>query len=98
MAKVQFQVNGLDSNTASIFNDDVTFDGNVDVNSISIAGVDIFTAISGGGSLTIEDNGSAMTSRSNLNLVGFSVLDDSANSETDVFNVSGLVFSAGMFR
>jgi hypothetical protein len=45
MAKVQFQVNGLDSNTPSIFNDDVTFDGNIDVNSLSIAGVDIFTAI-----------------------------------------------------
>jgi hypothetical protein len=45
MAKVQFQVDGLDSNTASIFNDDVTFDGNVEVNSLSIGGVDIFTAI-----------------------------------------------------
>ena len=45
MAKVQFQVNGLDSNTPSIFNDDVTFDGNIDVNSLSIAGVDLFTAI-----------------------------------------------------
>lgn len=48
MAKVQFQVNGLDSNTPSIFNDDVTFDGNIDVNSISIAGVDLFTAIPSG--------------------------------------------------
>jgi hypothetical protein len=45
MAKVQFQVDGLDSNTASIFNDDVIFDGNVDAASISIDGVDIFTAI-----------------------------------------------------
>lgn len=41
MAKVQFQVDGLDSNTASIFNDDVTFDGNVDAASISIGGTDI---------------------------------------------------------
>lgn len=45
MAKVQFQVDGLDSNTASIFNDDVTFDGNVDAASISIDGTDIFEAI-----------------------------------------------------
>jgi len=44
MAKVQFQVDGLDSNTASIFNDDVTFDGNVDAGSISINGVDILNA------------------------------------------------------
>jgi hypothetical protein len=48
MAIVQFQVNGLDSNTASIFNDDVTFDGNVEANSISIAGVDLFAAIPSG--------------------------------------------------
>ena len=38
MGKVQFQVDGLDSNTVSIFNADATFDGNVDANSISIAG------------------------------------------------------------
>jgi hypothetical protein len=48
MAKVQFQVDGLDANTASIFNSDVTFDGNVDAASISIGGVDIFTAIPAG--------------------------------------------------
>lgn len=41
MGKVQFQVDGLDSNTTSIFNDDVTFDGNVDANSISISGINI---------------------------------------------------------
>jgi hypothetical protein len=41
MAKVQFQVDGLDSNEASIFNEDVIFDGNIDANSISISGVDI---------------------------------------------------------
>jgi hypothetical protein len=46
MAIVQFQVNGLDSNTSSIFNDDVTFDGNIDVNSLSIAGVDFSELIS----------------------------------------------------
>jgi hypothetical protein len=45
MAKVQFQVDGFDANQASIFNDDVIFDGNVDANSISVGGVDIFTAI-----------------------------------------------------
>jgi len=45
MAKVQFQVDGLDSNTASIFNDDVTFDGNVDASSISIGGTDILEVI-----------------------------------------------------
>jgi hypothetical protein len=44
MGKVQFQVNGLDSNTTSIFNDDVTFDGNVDAASISIDGIDILNA------------------------------------------------------
>lgn len=38
MGKVQFQVDGLDSNTASIFNADAVFDGNVDANTISIAG------------------------------------------------------------
>jgi hypothetical protein len=48
MAKVQFQVDGFDANQASIFNSDVTFDGNVDVNSLSIAGVDLFTAIPSG--------------------------------------------------
>ena len=57
MAKVQFQVNGLDSNTASIFNDDVTFDGNVEANSISIAGVDIFTAIPPGATGPTGDTG-----------------------------------------
>ena len=41
MGKVQFQVNGLDSNQASIFNDDVIFDGNVEANSISVGGVDL---------------------------------------------------------
>lgn len=41
MAKVQFQVDGLDANTASIFNQDVTFDGNVEAGSISIDGTDI---------------------------------------------------------
>lgn len=41
MAKVQFQVDGLDSNTASIFNADATFDGNIDAASISIAGTNI---------------------------------------------------------
>lgn len=41
MAKVQFQVDGLDSNQASIFNSDVTFDGNINANSISIGGVNI---------------------------------------------------------
>lgn len=46
MAKVQFQVDGLDSNTASIFNDDVTFDGNVDAASISIGGVDLSEMLS----------------------------------------------------
>ena len=45
MAKVQFQVNGLDSNTPSIFNDDVTFDGNVEANSISIDGTSITEVI-----------------------------------------------------
>ena len=39
-----------------------------------------------------------MTSRSTLNLTGFLVKDDSINSETDVFNVSGLIYSAGAFR
>jgi hypothetical protein len=48
MGKVQFQVDGFDANQASIFNEDVTFDGNIDVNSLSIAGVDIFTAIPSG--------------------------------------------------
>jgi hypothetical protein len=48
MGKVQFQVDGFDANEASIFNEDVTFDGNIDVNSLSIAGVDIFTAIPAG--------------------------------------------------
>jgi len=46
MAKVKFQVDGFDANQTSIFNQDVTFDGNIDVNSLSIGGVDIFTAIS----------------------------------------------------
>jgi hypothetical protein len=45
MAKVKFQVDGFDANQASIFNEDVTFDGNIDVNSISIAGTDIFESI-----------------------------------------------------
>jgi hypothetical protein len=77
MAKVQFQVNGLDSNTESIFNEDVTFDGNIDVNSLSIAGVDIFTAIPAGpqgdtgpaGPATIVQNeqGSAYTVASSDN-------------------------------
>jgi hypothetical protein len=48
MGKVQFQVDGFDANQASIFNEDVTFDGNIDVNSISIAGTDLFTAIPSG--------------------------------------------------
>jgi hypothetical protein len=56
MAKVQFQVNGLDSNTESIFNQDVTFDANIDVNSLSIAGVDIFTAIPAGGGGPTDDD------------------------------------------
>lgn len=38
MGKVKFQVDGLDSNTTSEFNQDVTFDGNIDANSISISG------------------------------------------------------------
>jgi hypothetical protein len=46
MAKVQFQVNGFDANQTSIFNDDVTFDGNIDVNTLSIGGTNLFTAIS----------------------------------------------------
>lgn len=41
MGKVQFQVDGLDSNLTSIFNQDVTFEGNVDASSISIGGTDI---------------------------------------------------------
>lgn len=45
MAKVQFQVDGLDSNTASIFNSDVTFDGNVEAGSISIDGTGITEVI-----------------------------------------------------
>jgi len=45
MAKVKFQVDGFDANQTSIFNQDVTFDGNIDVNSITIAGVGIATAI-----------------------------------------------------
>lgn len=45
MGKVKFQVEGLDSNNISEFNQDVTFDGNIDANSISIAGTDIFEAI-----------------------------------------------------
>jgi hypothetical protein len=45
MAKVKFQVDGFDANQTSIFNEDVTFDGNIDVNSISIAGTDIFESI-----------------------------------------------------
>lgn len=45
MGKVKFQVDGIDSNTASEFNQNVTFDGNIDANSISIAGTDIFEAI-----------------------------------------------------
>jgi len=48
MAKVQFQVDGLDSNLTSVFNSDVTFDGNVEAASISIGGVDLFTAIPSG--------------------------------------------------
>jgi hypothetical protein len=59
MGKVQFQVNGLDSNTESIFNQDVTFDGNIDVNSLSIAGTDIFTAIPAN---TIYENDQAVIS------------------------------------
>lgn len=38
MAKVKFQVDGLDANQGSIFNNNVTFDKNIDVNSITIAG------------------------------------------------------------
>jgi hypothetical protein len=45
MAKVKFQVDGFDANQTSIFNQDVTFDGNIDVNSLSIAGTDIFESI-----------------------------------------------------
>lgn len=45
MGKVQFQVDGLDSNLPSIFNQDVTFDGNVDAASISIGGTDILGVI-----------------------------------------------------
>ena len=56
MAKVQFQVNGLDSNTESIFNEDVTFDGNVDVNSISIAGTGIILGDSGWVAVTSLSN------------------------------------------
>ena len=41
MAKVQFQVDGLDSNLPSVFNQDVVFDGNVDVGGLSIANVDL---------------------------------------------------------
>lgn len=48
MGKVKFQVDGLDANTASIFNQDAVFDGNVEANSISIGGVDILTAIPAG--------------------------------------------------
>jgi hypothetical protein len=52
----------------------------------------------GGGSLTIENNGSAMTSRSTLNLIGFSVSDDSVNSETDVVNYAALSYAAIVYR
>lgn len=45
MAKVKFQVNGFDSNQASIFNENVTFDKNVDVNSLTIAGTSITEVI-----------------------------------------------------
>lgn len=41
MAKVQFQVDGLDANQTSIFNQDVTFDGNIEANSISVQGTNI---------------------------------------------------------
>ena len=56
MAKVQFQVDGLDSNTASIFNSDVTFDGNVEAGSISIDGTGITEVIQDtiGNSLTSD--------------------------------------------
>jgi hypothetical protein len=52
----------------------------------------------GGGSLTIEDNGTVMPSQPNLNFVGFSLSNDSANSETDVFNYSGLSYAAVVYR
>jgi hypothetical protein len=45
MAKVKFQVDGFDANQTSIFNQNVTFDGNVEANTLSINGTDIFTAI-----------------------------------------------------
>jgi hypothetical protein len=52
----------------------------------------------GGSSLIIEDNGSALTSRSTLNLFGFSVSDDSVNSETDIINYAGLSYAAIVYR
>jgi hypothetical protein len=45
----------------------------------------------------IKNNGSAMTSRPNLNLIGFSALDDSVNSETDVIIYAGLAYAASVF-
>jgi hypothetical protein len=56
MAKVQFQVDGFDANQESIFNDDVTFDGNVDANSISIGGSDIFDLVGGPSSVEVSSN------------------------------------------
>jgi len=45
MAKVKFQVDGFDANQTSIFNQNVTFDGNIDVNSLTIAGTGITEVI-----------------------------------------------------
>ena len=56
MGKVQFQVDGLDANTSSIFNDDVTFDGNVDAASISIGGSDILTLVGGPDAFEVASN------------------------------------------
>ena len=57
-----------------------------------------WATVSSGTSLTIENNGSAMTSRPNLNLIGFAISDDAANTETDVVNYAGLVYAAAVFR
>lgn len=57
-----------------------------------------WATVSSGTSLTIENNGSAMTVRPNLNLIGFSVTDDSVNTETDVVNYAGLAYAAAAFR
>jgi hypothetical protein len=100
MAKVQFQVDGLDSNQASIFNDDVTFDGNVDANSISIGGVDINSIFSGGGggsSISVQStgvNGALISELTGINTIkfdtttGFNVADGGTGSALISLNSS----------